>query len=92
MLPTSLTRSIVEALTHVALIIVEALTHVSLAGGCVVHGGCLTAAAHGAPSLLLDLEKQICQSAHTLHSSNTAFVNGVACASIAEPRYLVHNA
>ncbi len=55
MLPTSLTRGIVEALTQVSLILVKTLSHVALAGGCVVHGGCLAAAAHGAPSLLLDL-------------------------------------
>jgi len=57
MLPTSLTRGIVEALTQVSLILVKTLSHVALAGGCVVHGGCLAAAAHDAPSLLLDLYK-----------------------------------
>ena len=55
MLQTSLTRGVVEALTQVSLVLVKPLTHVSLAGGCVVHRGCLAAAAHGTPSLLLDL-------------------------------------
>ncbi len=56
-LQTSLTRGVVEALTQISLVLVKPLTHVSLAGACVVHRGCLAAAAHGAASLLLDLQK-----------------------------------